>query len=232
MYNSAFYSSNQIAPKFCILNPTSKTLDLTTVKVRYYYTIDGDKEQTYSCDYSSIGEGNIVVSFVKMDKPTDGADHYLEISFKAGEIAPEECFYFATRVWKTDWSDFDQSNDYSYNEAGGDYEDWTKVTGYINGKLEWGAEPGTVIVSPTPASTPTPSVTPDVTYGDVTGDGKVNSIDFAVMRMYLLGMAKDMPGANWRVAADLDCNGSINSIDFAILRSYLLGLIKKLPKVN
>jgi hypothetical protein len=160
-----------------------------------------------------------------MEKPTNDADYYLEIAFKAGKVEPEESFYFSTRFWKTDWSDYDMSNDYSYNDGGGDYEDWSKVTGYVGGNLEWGDEPGTVIVTPTP----TPTVMPEVIYGDVTGDGNVNSIDFAVMRMYLLGINNEMLGDNWERTGDLNSDGSVNSIDFAILRSYLLAIIKKLP---
>jgi endoglucanase len=225
MYNSTFFSSNQLAPKFCIMNPTTKTLDLTTVKIRYYYTIDGDKEQTYSCDYTSLGEGNITGTFVKMEKPTDNADHYFEIAFKTGKLEPEESLYFAFRIWKNDWSDMNQENDYSYNDGGGDYEDWTKVTGYINGKLEWGDEPGTVIATPAP----TPTDTPNVIYGDVTGDGDVNAIDFGVMRKYLLGFIDEMPADNWEKSGDLNTDGSVNAIDFAILRKYLLSFITRLP---
>lgn len=220
MYNSTFHSSNQVAPKFCIMNPTSKTLDLTDVKIRYYYTIDGDEPQTFSCDYTPLGDGNVTGEFVKMDNPTTDADYYLEISFKAGKLEPEECFYFSTRFWKTDWSDFDLSNDYSYNEGGGDYEDWSKVTAYVKDKLEWGIEPGTVIVVPTP----TPTAKPEILYGDVTGDGSVDSIDFASMRLYLLGIRKDMPAANWEEAGDLNGDGEVDSIDFAKLRRHLLSI--------
>lgn len=228
MYNSTFHSTNQIAPKFCIINPTSKTLDLSTVKIRYYFTVDGDGEQIFSCDYNPLGEGYVTGKFVKMEKPVDNADYYLEIGFKSGKIEPEGSFYFSTRFWKSDWSDYDLSNDYSYNDGGGDYEDWTKVTAYINGKLEWGEEPGTIVVVPTP----TPTANPAIVYGDVTGDGEVNSIDFAVMRMFLLGKRKEMPGQNWEIAGDLNGDGSVNSIDFAIFRSYLLAKIKKFPVEN
>lgn len=225
MYNSAYSSSNQIAPKFCIMNPTAKTIDLKTVKIRYYYTIDGEKPQTFSCDYTMIGEGNVTGTFNKMEKPTADADHYMEIGFKSGEIPPEESVYFSTRVWKTDWSDIDQKNDYSYNEDGGDYDDWSKVTGYINGKLEWGIEPGTVIVEPTPK----PTTKPEIMYGDVTGDGSVDSTDFSAMKRYLLSIVSQMPGDDWRISGDLNVDGAIDSTDYTILKRYLLGIIKKLP---
>lgn len=76
---------------------------------------------------------------------------------------------------------------------------------------------------------PSNSETPDVIYGDVTGDGKVNSIDFAMMRQYLLGIINKMDADNWNKSGDLNNDGKVNSIDFAILRQYLLSIITKLP---
>lgn len=84
-------------------------------------------------------------------------------------------------------------------------------------------------VTPTPA-TVTPTVAPvtptptssGVLSGDVNGDGVFNSIDFATLRMILLGMTVDKP-ATWKEAADLDGNGAVNAIDFALMRKRLLG---------
>jgi hypothetical protein len=45
------------------------------------------------------------------------------------------------RVLKADYSNFDQSNDYSFNPSNTNYVDWIKTTGYISGALSWGAEP-------------------------------------------------------------------------------------------
>lgn len=65
--------------------------------------------------------------------------------------------------------------------------------------------------------------------GDVNGDGKRNSIDFAMMRMALLGMIDDFPISNPKWAYDADGNGVFNSIDFAYMRMLLLSIIKELP---
>lgn len=92
-----------------------------------------------------------------------------------------------------------------------------------------------VLPTPTPTPTPTPSSTPTPTaanakVGDVSGDGTFNSIDFAMMRSYLLRMIKDFPCANDLYCSDVDGDGSINTIDFAHMRKYLLGMINKFPK--
>lgn len=79
-----------------------------------------------------------------------------------------------------------------------------------------------------PVPTPTPGK--DILYGDLNGDGKVNSIDFGHLRMYLLGLTSQlaMPLEN----GDLNGDGKINSIDLALMRQYLLGYIKKFPVQN
>ncbi len=70
----------------------------------------------------------------------------------------------------------------------------------------------------------------EVLVGDLNGDGRVNSIDFGYMRMYLLGMIKEFPAEDDLRAGDLNGDNIINSIDFGYFRKYLLGTIKEFPK--
>ena len=60
-----------------------------------------------------------------------------------------------------------------------------------------------------------------IVYGDVTGDGKVNSADLLKMRQYLLGQT-GLDGA-FNEAANIAGNGTINSANLLKLRQYLLG---------
>lgn len=64
---------------------------------------------------------------------------------------------------------------------------------------------------------------------DVNGDGNRNSIDFANMRMKLLGMIEEFPVVNAAWASDLDGNRVFNSIDFAYMRQFLLGYRSSFP---
>lgn len=66
--------------------------------------------------------------------------------------------------------------------------------------------------------------------GDVNGDNSVNSVDYAHMRMFLLGIIDDFPVADDLWAADVNGDDKINSIDFGFMRSYLLGMIDEFPK--
>ncbi len=68
-----------------------------------------------------------------------------------------------------------------------------------------------------------------IKYGDINGDGSVNSIDFGYLKMYLLGMIKEFPAENGFAAADVNGDGKINSLDFGIMRQYLMGMIDKFP---
>jgi mannan endo-1,4-beta-mannosidase len=59
--------------------------------------------------------------------------------------------------------------------------------------------------------------------GDLTNDGSIDSLDFAVLKKYLLGLSPEItPDMNtW----DLNGDNGIDAIDFALLKKYLLGQI-------
>lgn len=63
----------------------------------------------------------------------------------------------------------------------------------------------------------------EIIKGDIDGNGVFNSIDFAIMKMYLDGTKNDLTEDQLE-AADVDSNGAVNSIDFAIMRQVILGI--------
>ncbi len=136
-------TSNQIYANFKLINAGSSAIPLSDVKIRYYYTVDGAKTQTFYCDYSPIGSSNVTGSFVTMATVKTGADTYLEVAFSsgAGSLATGANVIIQGRYAKSDWSNYTQTDDYSFNSSGTTYGDWTKVTGYVSGALQWGTEP-------------------------------------------------------------------------------------------
>jgi hypothetical protein len=178
MFNSnTAATTNSISPKIKLINQTSAAISLSTVTIRYYYTVDGDKAQNYWCDYAAITSpghtaitSNVTGKFVKMSTTATGADYYLEIGFTsgAGSLAAGGSVEIQSRFAKTDWSNYTQTGDYSFNPSASNYANTTTVTAYVSGILDSGTEPGgTVVPTSVPTATgiktPTPVVTTVIT---------------------------------------------------------------------
>lgn len=144
MFNGNISSTtNGIAPRIKLYNTGSTDVKLSDVKIRYYYTIDGVKDQNFWCDWSTIGSSNVTGTFVPLGTSKTGADYYLEIGFTndAGNLLANSSIEVQVRFSKTDWSNYTQTGDYSFNSAGNNYVEHNKITGYIGNNLEWGVEP-------------------------------------------------------------------------------------------
>ena len=136
-------SSGTINPKFKLVNTGTTAISLSNVKIRYYYTIDAEKPQSFTCDWSHAGPSNVTGTFVKMPTAKTGADYYVEIGFNstAGTLAAGQSTEIHIRVNRTDWSNYTQTGDYSFNSSATSYVDWSKATAYLSGTLQWGTEP-------------------------------------------------------------------------------------------
>ncbi|MNN02725.1 Exoglucanase-2 precursor [compost metagenome] len=142
--NDTSANDNQIRAHFKVINNGDEAISLSNVKLRYYYTIDGDKAQQFNCDYAVVGSSNVSGSFVKLNTAVTGADYYLEISFgpNAGTLAPgADSGEIQIRINKSDWSNYAEADDYSRDANKSSYTDWEKVSAYLNGSLVWGLEP-------------------------------------------------------------------------------------------
>jgi rhamnogalacturonan endolyase len=158
-------STNTLYLNFNLVNTGTDPIPLSNVKMRYYFTNDGTQANSFACDWASAGSSNITGTFVTITAVT-GSDRYIEVGFgnSAGTLAAGASTEAKIRVWKSDWSNFDQSNDYSFNATNTSYVDWSKVPVYISDTLCWGTPAGGTVTTPTPVSsgiiTPTPPQTP------------------------------------------------------------------------
>ncbi len=66
-----------------------------------------------------------------------------------------------------------------------------------------------------------------IVYGDLNGDGLVNSSDYSLLKRHIL--RQTTLSQDKLIAADLNRNGSVDSVDLSILKRFLLKTITKLP---
>ncbi len=144
MYNgTTAASSNSLSPRIKLVNTGTSAVNLADVKLRYYYTIDGEKAQSFFVDWSHVGAANVTGTFTKLPAAKTGADYVLEIGFSsaAGTLAAGASIDIQTRVSKTDWSNYTQTGDYSFNSSATTFADWVNMPAYLAGSLVWGSEP-------------------------------------------------------------------------------------------
>jgi fibronectin type 3 domain-containing protein len=128
-------TDNQIKPHFNIKNNGTSPVNLSELKLRYYFSQDGGPSMNSWIDWAQIGGSNIERTFT---------DSYVELSFTAGAgsiAANGQSGDIQLRMSKNDWSNFNEANDYSFDGTKTSYTNWDKVTLYQNGTLVWGVEP-------------------------------------------------------------------------------------------
>lgn len=134
---------NSLHPYFKVVNTGTDAIELYTMKIRYYYTVDSEKPQKFTCDWSPIGKDNVTGEIVKMTVNKANADHYVEIGFtkEAGDLKPGQDIEIKCRVNKDDWTNYDQTNDYSFDGRSVNYTDSERITVSIFGYPVQGIEP-------------------------------------------------------------------------------------------
>ncbi len=152
-----------ILPRLRLFNNTPLDIPLSELKLRYWYTVDVPYTQTFNCDYASIfwcPSSNVVAAFptIAANSPnrTSLSDTYIETGFSpsVGNLPAGNQLIMYLRAFKANMSNFDETNDYSYDPTGADMARWNRITVYRNGVLVWGVEPNSATI-PTAAPTRT-----------------------------------------------------------------------------
>ncbi|MBR3770738.1 MAG: glycoside hydrolase family 9 protein [Clostridium sp.] len=131
-----------IQRKYNITNQSNKDLDLSKVTVRYYYTKDANVAQKLFVDCAGMqldsapwyvdATKNVVASFGTIS----GNSCYCDISFEGLDtmLPAGKSISLDTRLANSNWSAFDQTNDYSY-------EGGNTIVVYYDGNVVSGMEP-------------------------------------------------------------------------------------------
>ena len=175
----AAVQTSQVKPVINIINTGTASVLLSEVTLRYYYTKEGSASEEFNVDYAVMGSehitGNIFAGY--LDMGFIGSAGSLSPGASTGEIQ--------LRINKTDWSNYDQADDYSFDPSKTALEEWYRVTLFRGGSMIWGTDPDGNTPGPTQAPTPTPMPTPipppqiyyiDSQIGNDLSDGKSESI--------------------------------------------------------
>lgn len=183
-------TTDKIEPEFQIVNNGGSSVALSQLTIRYWFTADSSATLNPGCNYAAVGCSNITETTAAINPAVTGADSYLQVGFTsgAGSVAANSTgSKIKLIIHKSDYSDFNQANDYSFNASFTTFTNWQNVTLYQNGTLVWGAEPGgTSIPTPTPTQGTTPTPTPTVGTTPIpTPTPSQNSIDLSNWQLQL-----------------------------------------------
>jgi hypothetical protein len=135
-----------------ITNTGSSAIALSQLTAKYWYTYDTPPAvvaQTASCTYANGVTGSCggttlgsTSSFVAVSPARTNADFYFTFGFisTAGNLAAGATVDLGPGFHKNDFSNYTQTNDYSYDAATA-FTANTKVTLYLGGVLIYGTEP-------------------------------------------------------------------------------------------
>lgn len=203
-------TKNTIRAVVNIKNTGNVPINLSDIKLRYWFTSDGNEQNNFTCEYAAIGTENVIGKTYHMNDTTEDADTYCEIGFtvEAGRLpagASTGEIPFRIECETT----YDQTNDYSVildmTDKLGENK---KITAYINGKLVHGVEP--IEIS-------------SIILGDLDGSGSVNTIDLAIMQRHILEIATI--DTEYIEAADVNGDKALDSRDYMLLKRYVLEII-------
>ncbi|WP_392670084.1 glycoside hydrolase family 6 protein [Streptomyces sp. LN785] len=135
-------TDNQIRMGLQLVNTGSAAVNLSTVKVRYWFTPEaGASTFGTACDYAVLGCSAVTTGVTSSGSSAAGASHYLEVGFGSGSLAAgASTGEIQLRLNKSDWSNFNEADDYS-RSTNTAYADASKIGVYVGSTLTWGTAP-------------------------------------------------------------------------------------------
>lgn len=133
--------------------------------------------------------------------------YYAEVSYEGIELYGTSELQLVFASYNT--SALESSNDPSAKGLTAQTGRSKYIPVYRAGKRVYGVEPDGV---------------DPVIIGDLNGDGELNSLDYILMRRYVLDIIDGLPVPGIE-AADLNGDGRVDSLDYILMRRYLLDLM-------
>jgi len=127
-----------------VLNQGNVPLSYNDLRVRYWFTADGTAASNYWIDYAQVGSSLVTGWFVSVSPVLDSADTYFELAVdsSAGSLYPlSNTGNIQYRIAKSDWSNFNETNDWSWLPAASTFASNDHITVYYKGQLIYGLEP-------------------------------------------------------------------------------------------
>ncbi|MBO0951776.1 cellulose binding domain-containing protein [Fibrella forsythiae] len=176
-----YADNNAIQPLLEVVNQGSTNLALSSLTLRYYLTVENFVPLTnLTVSYAKLGASNIRMRYVPLAQPGQGALGYIEYSFTpgAGSLMPgTSTGPIQSYIAKTDYSGFNELDDYSYASVRDRVQANQHITAYYNGTLVAGQEPSLVTprayLVPYTESKNGPSATQISTYLELRNEGNL-----------------------------------------------------------
>jgi len=138
-------NSGHIQCTIVLMNDGTSEVQLSELTLRYWYTREPTMPETAYVDYCKRCIGG-VNGKLTLETQRSYADHYVEISWPGGVIPTSagRDEQINLRIDTTDDSsitNYNQSNDWSFDGTKTTVADWNHITVYRNGALIAGQEP-------------------------------------------------------------------------------------------
>lgn len=119
-YDNMTANSNSISGSMTIKNTGSSDITLSNLGIEYYFTKDENKDLTFDCYYAAVS-GQSALTGVKgsfSDASGKDTDTCCKITISdKGTLAADGTLTVNFSIHRTDWSNFNTSNDYSVSDA-------------------------------------------------------------------------------------------------------------------
>lgn len=158
---------------------------------------------------SNYNQNNANISNLKA---WDEANHiyYADVSYECKELYGASELQLVFACYNTSLT---SSNDPSSMGLSSSLTKSKYIPIYRNGIKIYGIEPGGEQM---------------VKYGDLNGDNHINTLDYILLRRYVLRVINEFPIPDMDIA-DLNGDGKINIIDYSLIRRYILKIIDQFP---